>query len=163
MKNANISYVGIGKKLDEASKSFCFEISERKFVKPKDLIKYIKWANGITFSSQINSAVNYLKNRKLKILVYQPRASYYIGGGEVYPLQNVKYFASLGHDVTLLTTKADFIKESDYFVDTIKKDKKIKIEYLELDEGYKDIYDVTPGMDWERWDKESLYVSILSL
>ena len=36
---------------------------ERKFIKVKDLIKYIKWANGITFSAQIRSAENYLKNR----------------------------------------------------------------------------------------------------
>ena len=38
-----------------------YEISERKFVKPIDLIKYIKWANGITFKAQIKSAEEYLK------------------------------------------------------------------------------------------------------
>lgn len=52
----------------------------------------------------------------IKILVYQPRASYYTGGGEVYSLQNCKFFVKLGHDVTLLTTKSSFIKESDYFI-----------------------------------------------
>ena len=31
--------------------------------------------------------------------------------------------------------------------------------YLDLDESYKDIYDVTPGINWERWDNESLFVS----
>lgn len=34
-----------------------FETSERKFVPLSELDKYIKWANGITFSSQIKSAV----------------------------------------------------------------------------------------------------------
>lgn len=40
-----------------------YEISERKFVKTKELNKYIKWANGITFSAQIKSAEDYLKKR----------------------------------------------------------------------------------------------------
>ena len=43
-----------------------FEISERKFVKVEDLIKYIKWANGITFSAQIKSAVESVKKNALK-------------------------------------------------------------------------------------------------
>ena len=36
-----------------------WEISERKFVDLNDLPNYIKWANGITFTAQINSAKNY--------------------------------------------------------------------------------------------------------
>ena len=98
----------------------------------------------------------------MKILVYQPRASYYTGGGEVYPLQNAKFFAKLGHDVTLLTTKASFIKESDYFIKFKKENPKVKIDYLELDENFQDIYEKIPGIDWERWDEESLWVSRLA-
>lgn len=98
----------------------------------------------------------------MKILVYQPRASYFVGGGEVYPLQNVKFFTRLGHDVTLLTTKADFLKTSLYFENFVKENPKLKIEYLELDENYKEIYNVPAGIEWARWDRESLWVSRLA-
>lgn len=98
----------------------------------------------------------------MKILIYQPRASYFVGGGEVYPLQNAKFFAKLGHDVTLLTTKADFLEESEYFKDFVRENKNIKIEYLILDNNFKEIYDIPPGIDWTRWDRESLWVARLA-
>lgn len=98
----------------------------------------------------------------MKILVYQPRASYFVGGGEVYPLQNVKFFARLGHDVTLLTTRADYLKQSLYFENFVKENPKVKIEYLDLDENFKEIYDTPAGVDWTRWDRESLWVSRLA-
>lgn len=72
----------------------------------------------------------------MKILVYQPRASYYTGGGEVYSLQNAKFFAKLGHDVTLLTTKAPFIKESitliEYIFERAREEKGLFV-YMALD------------------------------
>ncbi len=37
-----------------------WEISERKFVDLKDLKQYIKWADGVTFSKQIDSAKKHL-------------------------------------------------------------------------------------------------------
>lgn len=98
----------------------------------------------------------------MKILIYQPRASYFTGGGEVYPLQNAIFFSKLGHDVSLLTTKAEFLNESDYFKIFTKENPKIKIVYLNLDEKFKSIYKKDPGIDWERWDEESLYVSRLA-
>lgn len=98
----------------------------------------------------------------MKILVYQPRASYYTGGGEIYPLQNVNFFAKLGHDVTLLTTKASFLEKSEYFTNLIKENPLIKVEYLCLDKNYENIYKNQPGVNWARWDKESLYVSHLA-
>lgn len=98
----------------------------------------------------------------MKILIYQPRVSYFTGGGEVYPLQNAKFFAQLGHDVTILTTKAKFLKESDYFKDFIKNNSNVKIDYLELNEHYEDIYSIPPGVDWLRWDRESLWISRLA-
>ena len=98
----------------------------------------------------------------MKILVYQPRASYFLGGGEVYPLQTIKFFCKDGHDVTLLTTKAKFLKESDYFKEFKKDTPNLKIEYLELDDNFKSIYDIPAGVDWTRWDRESLWVSRLA-
>ena len=38
-----------------------WEISERKFVPLDELSKYIKWANGVTFSAQIKSARDFWK------------------------------------------------------------------------------------------------------
>ena len=98
----------------------------------------------------------------MKILIYQPRVSYFTGGGEVYPLQNAKFFAKMGHDVTILTTKASFLKSSEYFTNFIKENKNVKIDYLELDENFKYIYDEPAGINWTRWDKESLWVSRLA-
>ena len=98
----------------------------------------------------------------MKILIYQPRASYFTGGGEVYPLQNAKFFSTLGHDVTLLTIKADFLIPSDYFTNFVNDNKNIKIDYLQLDESFRYIYDVPAGIDWARWDRESLWVSRLA-
>lgn len=98
----------------------------------------------------------------MKILIYQPRVYYFLGGGEIYPLQNAKFFSKLGHDVTLLTVRAPYLKQSEYFKKFIKENDKVKIEYLELDENFKDIYDIEAGIDWERWDKESLWVSRLA-
>lgn len=102
------------------------------------------------------------RGNSMKILIYQPRASYFVGGGEVYPLQNAKFFAKLGHDVTLLTTKADFLEESEYFKDFIKENPDVKIEYLILDDNFKEIYDIPAGIDWTRWDRESLWVARLA-
>ena len=98
----------------------------------------------------------------MKILVYQPRVSYFLGGGEVYPLQAIKFFCKDGHDVTLLTTKAKFLKQSDYFKEFLKNTPNLKVEYLELDDNFKSIYDVPAGSDWTRWDRESLWVSRLA-
>lgn len=98
----------------------------------------------------------------MKILIYQPRVSYFTGGGEVYPLQNARFFAQLGHEVTILTTKATFLTPSDYFIDFMNHNKKVKVEYLELDNNFKDIYQEPAGIDWTRWDRESLWVSRLA-
>lgn len=98
----------------------------------------------------------------MKILIYQPRVYYFTGGGEVYPLQNAKFFAKLGHDVTILTTKANFLVPSEYFTNFIEANKTIHIDYLELDDNFKNIYDEPAGINWERWDRESLWVSRLA-
>ena len=97
----------------------------------------------------------------MKILIYQPRVSYYTGGGEVYPLQTARFFAELGHDVTVLTVRASYIEECEYFQKFVVSNPKVKIAYMDLDDNYKDIYAETPGVNWERWDKESVYVARL--
>lgn len=94
----------------------------------------------------------------MKILIYQPRCSYYIGGGEVVPLEQASFFAKNKHEVTILTTKASYIKESEYFKNFKQKNKTVKILYIELDNFFRKIYDIKEGMDWKRWDIESYYV-----
>lgn len=34
----------------------------------------------------------------MRMLIYQPRISYFIGGGEIYPIQTAKFFSILGHN-----------------------------------------------------------------
>lgn len=95
----------------------------------------------------------------MKILIYQPRLSYFTGGGEIYPLQTAKFFAKLGHDVTILTTRAPFLTPSAYFLNFIKENPAVKIDYLDLDDNYKKIYDEPAGINWKRWDNESMWVA----
>ncbi len=40
-----------------------WEIDERKFVTIDELPKYITWANGVTFRAQINSTLDFWKNK----------------------------------------------------------------------------------------------------
>lgn len=98
----------------------------------------------------------------MRILIYQPRISYFIGGGEIYPIQTAKFFSILGHDVSILTTRASFITPSDYFLNFVEENPKIKIEYLDLDENYRSIYQEPAGINWERWDSESLWIARLA-
>jgi glycosyltransferase involved in cell wall biosynthesis len=98
----------------------------------------------------------------VKIAIYQPRISYYVGGGEVYPMQTAIWLSQRGHDVTILTTRANFITESTYFKFNVKE-YGLKVVYLDIPVSLKWIYDIKPGSDWKRWDLESLYVGKLAL
>lgn len=98
----------------------------------------------------------------MNLAIYQPRVSYYIGGGEVVPLQHARFLSLLGHKLTIITTSAPFIKPSEYFLKFIKANPKIKIKYLDLPENLKWIYNELPGKRWIRWDYESLYVGRLA-
>ena len=94
----------------------------------------------------------------MKIAIYQPRVSYYVGGGEVVPLEHAKYLSKSGHRVTLVTTRASFIKKSEYFIAFLKNNPKVKVAYLDLPKELSWIYQEKPGQRWIRWDYESLYV-----
>lgn len=99
----------------------------------------------------------------MKILIYQPRVSYYVGGGEVVPLEQARWFSKFGHDVTILTSSASFIKKSDYYKRFVKENNDIEIIELEVPSEFSYIYETTPGTVWKRWDAESLYFSKLAL
>ncbi|HET7529134.1 MAG TPA: glycosyltransferase family 4 protein [Candidatus Saccharimonadales bacterium] len=97
----------------------------------------------------------------MKIIIYQPRISYYVGGGEVVPANHASELVKLGHDVEVLTTRAPFIKESPLF-NSLKKIPGITIRYIDVPQKLKWIYDTAPGADWERWDNESLHVGLMA-
>ena len=98
----------------------------------------------------------------MNILIYQPRVSYYVGGGEVVPLQHAKFLNQLGHSITILTTKVSDEEYSKYFYDFTKNNKDIKIIELERSKELQLIHKTLPGINWERWDLESIYFAKLA-
>lgn len=98
----------------------------------------------------------------MKIAIYQPRASYYVGGGEVVPLQHAKFLSLAGHQVTLVTVRAKYIKCSGFFLKFLKENPQVKVIYLDLPDEFKWIYHELPGQRWIRWDYESLHVGRLA-
>ncbi|HOX96634.1 MAG TPA: glycosyltransferase family 4 protein [Candidatus Woesebacteria bacterium] len=65
----------------------------------------------------------------MKICEYIPTASFFVGGGEVYPMIQAKALASIGEDVTLVVLKTDL--ETDYFKKFKEENTNIKFVYLE--------------------------------
>jgi len=88
----------------------------------------------------------------MKILVHQPRLSYYLGGGETVPLKQAEMLSKLGHDVHILTSKPP--KYSDLYIEFKKDNPNITIKEIELSD--KSIYKEEPGKNWSRWDKEAI-------
>jgi len=94
----------------------------------------------------------------MRVNIYQPRASYYVGGAEVVALQHAKYLARAGYRVTLFTTKAAFIRPTGYFRSFVRENPAVDIRYISVPKSLAWIYKNPPGQDWERWDLESLHV-----
>ena len=99
----------------------------------------------------------------MHLVIYQPRVSYYVGGGEVVPLEQARYLSRMGWSVTILTSKAPFLEESDYFTQFKAANPKVEIKYLTIPTKLKWIYKTEPGINWERWDQESLAFAKLAL
>jgi len=95
----------------------------------------------------------------MKILIYQPRASYYVGGGEVVVINQAINLIKDGFDVCFVTSKASWILESEIFV-KFKENFSNNIVQIEIPNNLKSIYDVNPGHDWVRWDLESLHFGL---
>jgi len=98
----------------------------------------------------------------MKIAIYQPRASYYVGGGEVVPMQHARFLALRGHQVTLVTARAKYIGFSEYFLNFTKTNPMVNVEYIDLPNDFHWIYREAPGKRWIRWDYESLHVGRLA-
>jgi len=99
--------------------------------------------------------------KKMKLAIYQPRASYYLGGGEVVPLKQATLLAALGNEVDFITTRASFLHETEAFIE-MKKSNNITIRYIDVPNSLQWIYDQEPGEDWRRWDLESLHIGLLA-
>ena len=99
----------------------------------------------------------------MKVLIYQPRISYYVGGAEMVALQHAKYLAEQGHQVTVLTSRADFLPESQHFMGFKLANPLVEFKYIEIPEALRWVYEVKPGVDWKRWDLESIYFAKLAL
>ncbi len=93
----------------------------------------------------------------MNIAIYQPRVSYYLGGGEVIPLEHARLFSMRGHRVTIVTVRAPYITQSDFFKEFIRKNKKVRVSYIDLPKEYAVIYKEQPGIEWNRWIMESVY------
>ncbi|MBU1200683.1 glycosyltransferase family 4 protein [Patescibacteria group bacterium] len=91
----------------------------------------------------------------MKILVHQPRLSYFIGGGETVPLQQAEILSQLGHKVEILTSKPP--KYSEIYEEFKIKNPQVLLHELELKDSQRDIYKEIPGKDWSRWDREAIY------
>ena len=92
--------------------------------------------------------------KRLRILVHQPRLSYYIGGGETVPLMQAKILSQLGHHIEISTSKPP--RFSSVFLNFLKTNPEIKIHYIALKKEDWDLYKKEAGNSRARWDKESI-------
>jgi len=97
----------------------------------------------------------------MKIAIYQPRISYYVGGGEVVPFEMARLFCKHGHEVTIVTARTP-LGFSDYYQQFTSTNPTIKHEFLELPDNLKWIYDEKPGTSQLRWDLEAIHVGRLA-
>lgn len=95
----------------------------------------------------------------MKIIINQPRSSYYVGGAEMISFDHAKYMHDLGNEVCFITISPNSIgltysKQYKKFF----KEYKSKIKFIELkqDTRIKYIYSINPGEDRSRWNVESI-------
>lgn len=86
---------------------------------------------------------------KMKIAIHQPRLSYYVGGGEIIPLEQAKRLAK-NNEVHIITS--DYEK-SDVFKKFLEENRNIQIHYFKLPNF---VYHKKPGQDQMRWTIESV-------
>ncbi len=95
----------------------------------------------------------------MKIAIYQPRASYYVGGAEIVALEQAAFLANRGHQVTLIVTQALFITKGEYFRNFCRQNPLVLIKFIKIPKQLKWIYQEKPGSNWMRWDLESLHLT----
>lgn len=96
----------------------------------------------------------------MKIIINQPRSSYFVGGAERISFDHAINFYKLGNEVYFFTILPDSIglKYSNQFKEFYENySKKIKIIEIKQDEKIKYIYNIQPGEDRCRWNVESIF------
>lgn len=96
----------------------------------------------------------------MKIIINQPRASYFVGGAEMISLDHAINLLHLGHEISFITIlpKSINLNYSPQF-EKFKKEysEKINIIEIEQDKKIEYIYDIQPGEDRCRWNVESIF------
>lgn len=96
----------------------------------------------------------------MRIIINQPRASYFIGGAEMISFDHAVNLYNLGHEIFFITIspKSIKLKYSSQFR-KFKKNYSNKINIIELkqDKKIEYIYDIQPGENRCRWNIESIF------
>lgn len=96
----------------------------------------------------------------MKIIINQPRSSYFVGGAEMISFDHAINFLKLGFDVYFFTTspKSIGLEYSSHFKKFYDNySRKINIIEIEQNDRIKYIYDIEPGEDRCRWNVESIF------
>lgn len=98
----------------------------------------------------------------MKIVIIQPRVSYYVGGSEKVALKHAEVLSKFsGNKIILYTIKPIDSKYSFAYQEFLEKNPGIKIEEIEIPVKYRFIYDEKPESNQSRWDRETILFSIL--
>ena len=96
----------------------------------------------------------------MKIIINQPRASYFVGGAEMISLDHAINMLKLGNEVYFFTINPksidlDYSMQFKKFYDNYSN--KIHFVEIEQDNKIKSIYNIQPGEDRCRWNIESIF------
>ncbi len=94
----------------------------------------------------------------MRILVLQPRISYYIGGGEIVPSYQMAELSRLGNNVTLITTRPS--KPSEYLKLLKKAEVKVIFSNVKSLDG---LYPAGTKIPIEAWNYESIMMQLDSI
>lgn len=96
----------------------------------------------------------------MRIIINQPRASYFVGGAEMISMQHARYFCEHGDSVVYVTidpASIGYCLSQQYF--DFKNTYNNVVNFVELDQdpSISDIYNIKPGESRLRWNVESLF------
>lgn len=96
----------------------------------------------------------------MKIIINQPRASYFVGGGELISFDHAINLLTLGNEVAFITINPmsvglKYSEQYRSFVDTYQN--RIRIIEINQDNKALEIYKIVPGEDRCRWNIESIF------
>lgn len=96
----------------------------------------------------------------MKIIINQPRVSYFVGGAEQVSMEHARQLNAMGHNVVVVTLDPRSINmaySGQY--QSFKRLYSRDIEFIELrqDSSILDIYAIEPGESRVRWNIESLF------